>query len=105
MRGGRVAEVLHDERAVPEDVDHVADVDLAHLGHLLTFLVRRRGAKRGANVIISEEKLGKNGKIKDNFEVAVKHWFHGVFIWCFGRSEQILNINLQNNVPFTQGRF
>ena len=40
VRRGRVPEVLHDERAVPEDVDHVADVNLSDLRHLLTFLVR-----------------------------------------------------------------
>ena len=49
VRGGGVAQVLHDEGAVLEHVDHVAHVDLAHLGHLLALLVGAGGAARGKN--------------------------------------------------------
>ncbi len=43
---GRVSEVLHDQGAVPEDVDHVAHVNLTHFRHLLTLLVGGSGAGR-----------------------------------------------------------
>ena len=36
----RVSKILHDERTVSEDVDHVTDVNRADLVHLLSFLVR-----------------------------------------------------------------
>ena len=36
----RVSKILHDERTVSEDVDHVTNVNRADLVHLLSFLVR-----------------------------------------------------------------
>ena len=36
----RVSKILHDERAVSEDVDHITNVNGADLVHLLSFLVR-----------------------------------------------------------------
>ena len=40
VRRRRVAKILHDERAVSEDVDHVSNVNSADLVHLLSLLVR-----------------------------------------------------------------
>ena len=35
-----VPKILHDERAVSKDIDHVSNVDTSDLVHLLSFLVR-----------------------------------------------------------------
>ena len=47
-----VSKVLHDERSVLEDIDHVANVDLPDLHHLLPLLVRWRGAEIEKNLCV-----------------------------------------------------
>jgi hypothetical protein len=62
----RVSEVLHDQGAVPEDVDHVAHVNLTHFRHLLTLLVGGSGAGRlniGSKTIY-QSKIGINTSMK-----------------------------------------
>jgi len=49
VRDAGVAEVLHDEAAVLEHVDVVADVDLADLRHLLPLLVELLDLVNGSN--------------------------------------------------------
>ena len=61
-----VAEVLHDEAAVLEHVDVVADVDLADLRHLLPLLVRARPALAVTHEHVHEV-LGANKPVDRNY--------------------------------------
>ena len=57
----RVSKILHNERTVSEDVDHVTNVNRADLVHLLSFLVR----------------VGRTVTTYDLFEEANLHWALG----------------------------